>query len=683
MIDYQLSKKHHFMVVFLVVLCVMVVAMAQSSAPAFAAEEKEYLFDKTDVIEDLEATTINGKNIEFKDYPAKEGADSEFMFLTEFGYSYSVEDMDNYALYIYVYNPSCSTLSGTGNKVTMATAFDSNGDGSAWSKFDLVMCSVSIGEYADRFYKFRVIDSDLANRVKSIGRKYDISEIELYTQGASSAVAYKIARSYTFTGYAAGLGEDATAESTLSCTSSVFDTIELSLKQTTYRTGMSSKGDGYYNQVNTVWFTVPAKYWLRFDYLYAITSEWYEYKTKPMLVTNSTSLYDAMYSIREVNNTKYTSDYPTLYYNWVSDNVPLVQTKTTVDWSYNWNGIYLVQPGTNMVISSSSNKNCWSIPFVFKSDAPDLSFFQKIFKSTLNSGNIGSSEVEQYIQQFPKTAGTLNCKNGSIASFLFEDTVDDGCTRGYNKKTISLDDKFDLNSYLSNHSWWDAFFTYGFKQPDLGDDYSNVSPIQELSLSDAALSDDTFSKTFLIGTEEVSELKKDIATAALTGDKVVLFRFAVRDYLSHEVLATTGPVTLGENEDAYVAQETVFFDFDILSLTFKKDGEKYEIPAVASPIDIIGGIDPPAEETVFNTVKNAAKKLGIDTDKADDWMRWILIILGILLGVVVLSFLLTYLFKFIDLISKSKEASRARRERRAVSKKSKNRQKSRAPNPRK
>lgn len=676
MIDYQLSKKHHFMVVFLVVLCVMVVAMAQSSAPAFAAEEKEYLFDKTDVIEDLEATTINGKNIEFKDYPAKDGGDPEFMFLTEFGYSYSVEDMDNYALYIYVYNPSCSTLSGTGNKVTMATAFDSNGDGFAWSKFDLVMCSVSIGEYADRFYKFRVIDSDLANRVKSIGRKYDISEIELYTQGASSAVAYKIARSYTFTGYAAGLGEDVTADSTLSCKSSVFDTIELSLKQTTYRTGVSSKGAGHYNQVNTVWFTVPAKYWRSFDYLYAITSEWYEYKTKPMLVTNSTALYDAMYSAREKYIDSYDSSIPALYGGGARYDGFDIYSYTIYDWAYNIS-----------VTNFNEKADCLvrSIPFVFKAESkPDLSFFQKLFTTRLNTGNIGSSEVEQYIQQFPKTAGTLSGKNGSIASFLFEDTVDDGCTRGYNKKTISLDDLFNLESYLSNHSWWDAFIQYGFKQPDLGDDYSNVSPIQELSLTDAALSDDTFSKTLLIGTEEVSELKKDISTAALTGDKVVLFRFAVRDYFSQQVgVLKRCSISLGENEDAYVAQETVFFDFDILSLTFKKDGEKYEIPAVASPIDIIGGIDPPAEETVFNTVKNAAKKLGIDTDKADDWMRWILIILGILLGVVVLSFLLTYLFKFIDLISKSKEASRARRERRAANKKSKNRQKSRAPNPRK
>ena len=39
----------------------------------------------------------------------------------------------------------------------------------------------------------------------------------------------------------------------------------------------------------------------------------------------------------------------------------------------------------------------------------------------------------------------------------------------------------------------------------------------------------------------------------------------------------------------------MFFDFDIIQLSFQKDGKYTVIPAVASPIDIVNDITPPVQ----------------------------------------------------------------------------------------
>lgn len=77
-----------------------------------------------------------------------------------------------------------------------------------------------------------------------------------------------------------------------------------------------------------------------------------------------------------------------------------------------------------------------------------------------------------------------------------------------------------------------------------------------------------------------------------------MFRFATSDYYSEAVdiieldsgFLWSDKHTEGQ---AYVATESVFFDFDIIQLTFNKEGDYTVIPVVSSPIDIINDITPP------------------------------------------------------------------------------------------
>ena len=94
------------------------------------------------------------------------------------------------------------------------------------------------------------------------------------------------------------------------------------------------------------------------------------------------------------------------------------------------------------------------------------------------------------------------------------------------------------------------------------------------------------SQNLLIDEALLPEFKNDYNVYSEQGKKTFIFRFATTDYYSAEVSTMTADV-------GYMAQETVFLDFDIISLTFRNDVGDTVIPVVSSPIDIVPGIDPP------------------------------------------------------------------------------------------
>ena len=75
---------------------------------------------------------------------------------------------------------------------------------------------------------------------------------------------------------------------------------------------------------------------------------------------------------------------------------------------------------------------------------------------------------------------------------------------------------------------------------------------------------------------------------------------------------------------AYVAQQSVFFDFDVIDLTFNKDGVYTVIPVVSDPIDIVNDLTSP-------------------TDMGDDGLNILALIALILILIVVLVVLMPVL----------------------------------------
>lgn len=163
---------------------------------------------------------------------------------------------------------------------------------------------------------------------------------------------------------------------------------------------------------------------------------------------------------------------------------------------------------------------------------------------------------------------------------------------GITTGTIDLKDTFDLKSYDSNHNWWNRLWDYGFSWPKTDGDYRNISPIDEVQDTDFVGSDEEISARLLVNRGDVGELKRYYEAERKRDRRVVLFRFASTDYFCG-IASPTGATV---NPDTYVAQETVFLDFDIIELTFNRNGSQWVIPAVSSPQDFINSITAPQKE---------------------------------------------------------------------------------------
>ena len=96
----------------------MVFGVVVSAAPNIAyAESGELNYDKTNVMDDLSTSTVNGHPFDMKDYPYDEDSQAQIINFVEYCYSYKGNMQGNYGLYVYVYNPQGLNLS-TNSKVT-------------------------------------------------------------------------------------------------------------------------------------------------------------------------------------------------------------------------------------------------------------------------------------------------------------------------------------------------------------------------------------------------------------------------------------------------------------------------------------------------------------------------------------------------------------------------------------
>lgn len=632
--------------VIVVLMCFcMTVFVVQIPSITYAADLVNS-FDNSDVLEDLRSSTVNGENFSLSDYSYSQLKDLKVINFVEYGYSIRVNQTSQYGLYIYIYNPKNINIvtNSNQNKIQMAVEYDASGNIKRYEKFELQFCSKSEEtNYKNLFYKFKIVDKKVNGkyffeRVNSNERRYDISGVELLTYGNRNATEYNVGGTYKFTGFAKGMGPDINAESTLTSVVTDLETLELEVHHTYFRTNVSSLGKGHYNQVSTVYFSVPDRIYQEYGSLQKIRAEWWEYKTKLGAVTsNATAYQELLQGVDKVipYNEKNTDIPTSMYYGGeVSSTSGGTHSYTSshYDWSYNIKTNY--DDGTNIGIASSthhyeSDSQSLMIPFAFYSEAPVSldNVFSLIYSKPI-AGDVDSSSIAEWIYNYSNDLGNgyIDCNGRNISKDLFDDSVDNGRTKGYNDKTIDFGDTFNLESYDSNHNWWDKLFDYGFSWPKTNGDYYNIQPIYELKASDLIEINSDISSRLLINENDVQDIQAYYAAESIKGNHVILFRFASTDYFSMPVSRLSTSSIVHEDEaDTYVAQETVFLDFDIIELTFNKDGTYYVIPAVSSPSDIIGGFTAPAQEL--------------------EWWKLVLGVVLLLLLLVILAPILPYIFK--------------------------------------
>ena len=184
---------------------------------------------------------------------------------------------------------------------------------------------------------------------------------------------------------------------------------------------------------------------------------------------------------------------------------------------------------------------------------------------------------------------------------------------GYNCFEFDAGDTFDMLTYDDTHSGWDKFWDFFLFPPKTDGSVHNIEPIYKVKENDVLGSNAVIAGNLLMNVNDVDDFKAYYSNAIQNGETVFVFRFAQTDYLSAPIAYTKDGKTY--TDKAYVASENVFMDFDIIHLTFNRDGVYKVIPAVSNPIDVVGDISAP-----------------LDMDEPDMW----LIILGVLLVIVLL-----------------------------------------------
>ncbi len=534
---------------------------------AYAAENIPK-FDGTDVLDDLRSM----EGFSLLKYPFYESAKPEMRVidLVEYCYDYRENMRKNYGLYIYVYNPNGQDIltDSDKNKIQIAVSYDTypvTGKSVAtdWDKFDLQFCSMSTDVGTNRlFYKFKVIDHEsedgktIAQRVNSMERRYDVSGIELHTSGNPNATEYGVATSYHFTGYAEGYGDG--SGNGVSLTRGTLETIELDLHSTTYRFPyINENGAGHQNQLDSVYFAIPKEYDENYGDLYRVKCSWNEQKTTPVIVTNDKDIYADVVAHLGTDG----SDGEYHIYDRYSATT-MGTGASNAAWAYNrGNTIAPVKP---------------YVGYAFLSD-----------KSNVKDTDITSSQMKDWIY------------GHNYADFLFADAVDEGRTKGYQERTFTADEPFNMLSFNASASGWKKFcqgwqeFWTGRKWNWGGNDETEVEPIRLVTDKDFTGTDVTDAGKLYVHADDFDEFEKFYKTNK-AANNVFLLRFAVTDYYSNmQTVFDSGFFSTADKKSTYMAQETVFLDFDIIELTFKRDTTETIIPVVASPIDVVGGISAP------------------------------------------------------------------------------------------
>lgn len=621
MVKQRTHKVISAVIAILLILCTF--ATVGLPTVVYAADLTANSFDKTNVLDDLQSS----EQFNILDYPFDDTGlfkRASIINFVEYSYSYKASKQGDYGLYIYFYNPQGLTIDtdNRGNKIQLAVQYDVNGNPTDYEKFDLQFCSKSTDpNYFGLFYKFKVVDHESADgktilqRVNSNERRYDISGVELATEGSVNATEYKIGGTYKFTGYVKGCGPDENAESTLRCDVTELETVTLDVRDTSFRMdSVSHLGEGHQNDLHSVYFSVPNSLLANYGSLQKIKAEWYEYRTGPIIVTEDKGMYDYLKNYTGAMLTP--SAWDNLEYKMFSDYTATGGITASLAFGYWWN-----------VINQSEFDNDG-----FDGIGFPIEFFPYLFYTggeSISNYTLSGDVLKDYIYNYNKsyTLGSVPIKNGQLSADLFAPVdkfgtplngwdTEFGRKYGYNCYEFDAGDTFDMLTYDETHSGWDKFWDFFLFPPKTDGTIRNIEPIYKVKENDVLGANAVIAGNLLMNVKDVEGFKSYYQNAVANERTVFLFRFAQTDYLSAPIAYTKGNTTY-ENK-AYAASENVFMDFDIIHLTFNRDGVYKVIPAVSNPVDIVGDITPPP-----------------DIDEPNLW----LIIVGILLVIILLVLL--------------------------------------------
>ena len=565
-----------------VLIMLLILCFTMFPQTAFASEYIAY--DNTDIESDL-------ADIDVSVYPKNENGRHRLLDevgFMEYAYSDSVFIADNYyGLYFYVYNPTEKpvVLAEGAHHVNMATEYDENG-----APIDYDNCEITFLDATanNRFLKFKLTDSraaydrEVSYAAKHDGeRRYDIASIQLLFSGDGHATdsftgvdnQEGVSFTYFCTGYSAGCGADPEEESTLDIQYKKLDTIGLDIQSTWYRTDRID-GEMRYT-LSSVYFAVDDRYITDYGTLQIVKAEWYEYKTTPILVTDSNEIETALT--------------PYLGYTLSQDEKGDYRDTSVPFYFYEYLG-----PGD----TADHHGLGWNT--YYSRDSMQMIRYDWLIKVDDIKATVPSEKVQEWAENYPVYAGddVLTVDGRTYNANLFTDEVDDGHTRGYNVKVFDARDEsqwIDLKTIDQTSDWdkfWNQFLPAGSRDEEwvIAED---VKPIEEVTPERVNASDAAVMNDLLVDSSQVGKLRSYVQTAEESNKTVYMLRFSLSEYNATDLEYHPSDDWSGYDYiDFYAATDTVYLSFDIIYLGFVKNDVVTIIPVVADPVDVYPALTP-------------------------------------------------------------------------------------------
>ena len=600
------------------VLCLLCPwAVRGGFAPAVRAEEISY--EQTDVLDDLSGAVIGGKPFDVRDYPFDERGKPQIVAFAEYGYSFYADNQGDYGLYVYVYNPQGQAIDTNTDRNKIALAY---GGWENWTKYNLEFLDYSSeAGYEGLFYKFRVSltedeKSDILDDMVQNVRVYEISGIEL-SEG-NIVTDYTVAMRYTYSGYALGYGPALATESTLACTADGFEKyLNLDVYPTYYRPeGTNGENDYTQDSLHSVYFAVPREVVEEYGGLSAVHATWLDAVLAPVLVTGNKDAYDAIlpYLGQDIGQNTDALDYAYVGDAEFGATGGFGETGWGGVYGYNFPEAWMGLGGDGVI---NSTDRVISVLYWL--------FYAGEGENSADEYALSSEVIEEKLVELTEQYG------GELVNDRYSRVLFDGVAEEFTELNIPAELEYDLRNEVLGSSWWDKLWGITHDESAAFDGIKAIYEVQEgdFVIRDNVLDTEETADNLYIAPEDV-EAFKEFYDENKADSVVYLFRYQVSDYISAEASLFEPDNFIGNawsqtDTNAYFAQETVNLDFDIIDVTFTKDGVSTVIPVVSDPIDNIPGITPPA-----NT-----------TDDDFDWKTLLGIILGAVLLIVFLPLVAT------------------------------------------
>lgn len=398
----------------------------------------------------------------------------------------------------------------------------------------------------------------------------------------------------------------------------------LDVDYTSYKTS-ATEGWKTRDEIHSVWFSVPDEFKGYYDYLYSVSSIYTKKHLKPTLVCPSGHIadFDKNFISSDYTTSVYNSTlgYPTYYY---ADTV-IGSTKDTTFSKYVIDR-YIDQVG----LIVEGDEDC-------RLKNEDFIAYIKQLEDMGGKCDFYEGNAEVYTAAFPSTK-TVNESWTSIpyvekASF-FDISEEYGFTCGF-LMWLYRNSPDKLQEVAERYA------------VDVNYDKLLSSPQPYLVLVDdetkkeiASLSDAAVSKNYLIGIDDVQSFRSYLSSH----NNVVLYRFDVTEYSSEYLYEfeqlSDGSLKPDKDIQYAVFQQSLFFDFRVIDVTFNKDGEYVSLNVYSDPIDVGGDVEVPSDDPPITIDPDVDQIVGdlVDSvtgwgDDINGWFRRALVIVGVVASI--------------------------------------------------